>query len=417
MRTGARIGAPYGGICRTMKLRRDFLASLVRLAGVSAIGAVAPSLSSEAQQAQPGRKTPTGKVPAGTAPNKEPAKIAPKDIQVEGLPAYARAQNYKSMKQSSWDRKGGNYDWWQIEAGGTHEVFTADGPGVITHLWFTFIQPRIRRGDAMKAVVLRMFWDGSEKPSVEVPICDFFGMNTGEFFTYQSAFLNVASRGMNCYFAMPYKKSARVTISNEADGPMQFYANIDYKLMHDLPSDAMYFHAQYRQSVPTSALKAEGAINLDGKGNYIFLETRGRGHFMGVTWGVIQCSDGWWGEGDDMTFIDDEVTPSLNGTGAEDYLNAGYGLGTPFAYLYNGAPHVIDPDKINGRACMYRWHADCPITFQKYFKHTIEHGEANNRADMYYSVAYWYAAEIADDFPQLPPVAERSTRLMVQAAG
>ena len=73
-----------------------------------------------------------------------------------------------------------------------------------------------------------------------------------------------------------------------------------------------------------------------------------------------------------MTFIDDEVTPSLNGTGAEDYLNAGYGLGTPFAYLYNGAPHVIDPDKINGRACMYRWHADCPITFQKYFKHTID---------------------------------------------
>ena len=278
-----------------------------------------------------------GKAAPGVPPNKEPAKIAPKDTAVEGLPAYARAQNYKSMKQSSWDRKGGNYDAWPIQAGATQEVFSAEGPGVITHLWFTFLDPRIRRGDPLKAIVLRIYWDGSETPSVEVPIGDFFGMNTGEFFTYQSAFLNVAARGMNCYFAMPFKKSARITITNEADGPVySFYANIDYKLMHDLPSDAMYFHAQYRQSLPTTAMKLEGAINLDGGGNYIFLETRGRGHFMGVTWGVIQCSDGWWGEGDDMTFIDDETTPTLNGTGSEDYLNAGYGLGTQFAYLYNG---------------------------------------------------------------------------------
>ena len=390
-----------------MKLRRDFLASLVRLAGVSAFGAVAPALKAEQHTRQPSAKT---------VPQPPTTKVQPKDAAFEGLPAYARAQNYKSMKQSSWDRKGGNYDAWPIAAGATREVFAADGPGVITHLWFTFLLPRNRRGDAMKTIVLRIYWDGNEKPSVETPIGDFFCMNTGEWFQYSSEFLNVASRGMNCYFAMPFKKSARITITNEADGPMEyFYSNIDYKIVPDLPADTMYFHAQYRQMLPTQAMKLEGNINLDGKDNYVFLETRGKGHFMGVTWGVIAGSDGWFGEGDDMTFIDDETTPALNGTGAEDYLNAGFGLGSQFAYPHNGAPFIVDANRTNGRQCMYRWHTDCPITFNKYLKHTIEHGEANNRADLYYSVAYWYAAEVATDFPPLPPVAERTTKLILQA--
>ncbi len=142
-----------------MKLRRDFLASLVRLAGVSAIGAVAPALKAEAATCE-------GCAGALKPPEKMPAK----DVSFEGLPSYARAQNYKSMKQSSWDRKGGNYDAWPIDAGATREVFAAEGPGVITHLWFTLVLPRNRRGDAMKAIVMRIYWDGNEKPSVEAPL-------------------------------------------------------------------------------------------------------------------------------------------------------------------------------------------------------------------------------------------------------
>ena len=388
-----------------MKRRRDFLTSLVRVAGVSAMGALTPAIKAEVQHT---------KAPAPKRPEKVPAK----DESFEGLPSYARAQNYKSMKQSSWDRTGGNRDAWRIDAGATKEIFTAEGPGIITHLWFTLVPAITKRGDAMKAVVIRIYWDGCEKPSVETPLCDFFGMNTAESFTYQSAFLDVAARGMNCYFAMPFRKSARITITNDAEGPIPaFYSNIDYKIMPGLPADAMYFHAQYRQSLPTAAQKMEGGLNLTGKDNYVFLETRGKGHFMGVTLGVIAASDGWWGEGDDMTFIDDETTPALNGTGAEDYLNAGYGLGLPFAYLYNGAPFIVDVNRTNGRQCMYRWHADCPITFNRYLRHTIEHGSANNRGDLYYSVAYWYAAEPALDFPPLPPVEERTTKLIVQALG
>src|ERR1700743_3813871 len=166
-----------------MKLRRDFLTSMMRVAGVSAISALSPAIKAEVQYP---------KAPAPRLPEKVPAK----DGSFEGLPSYARAQNYKSMKQSSWDRTGGNRDSWRIEAGATKEIFTAEGPGIITHLWFTLVPPTPQRGDAMKAVVLRIYWDGCEKPSVEAPLCDFFGMNTAESFTYQSAFLNVAARGM-----------------------------------------------------------------------------------------------------------------------------------------------------------------------------------------------------------------------------
>ena len=389
-----------------MKLRRDFLAAMVKLAGVGAVGAVgavAPGLA-EGQKA--------GSKKAAPAPD----KAAPKPPAIEQVPAYARTQNYKVRKQSSWNHTGANQDFWTLDPGATKEVFSVEGPGIITHLWFTLLLPRIRRGDPLMSVVLRIYWDGSERPSVEAPLGNFFGMNTAEFFQYQSVFLNVSSRGLNCYFAMPFRKSARITITNEADGRIaEFYSNIDYKLVTELPADAMYFHAQYRQSVPTTAMRLEGGLNLDAKSNYVFLETRGRGSFMGVTMGVIQGSDGWWGEGDDMTFIDDETTPTLNGTGAEDYFNAGFAFGSPFAYLYTGAPYIVDPERINGRWCMYRWHADCPVTFERYFRHTIEHGSGNDRADMYYSVAYWYAAEIATDFPALPPVTQRNTRLIVQA--
>ena len=99
------------------------------------------------------------------------------------LPSYARARNYRSLKQSSFDRTGGNRDSWSIPAGGTREVFQADGPGVITHIWFTI---SARSGDHLKELVLRAYWDGNEKPSVEVPIGDFFGLTLNTYFRFMS---------------------------------------------------------------------------------------------------------------------------------------------------------------------------------------------------------------------------------------
>jgi hypothetical protein len=129
---------------------------------------------------------------------------------------------------------------------------------------------------------------------------------------------------------------------------------------------------------------------------------------MGVTLGVLQNRDGWMGEGDEMIFIDGETLPSINGTGTEDYFCGAWDFdGVAFANLYNGAHYISAPELAGGRYCLYRWHADNPVTFQKSLKYTIEHGHADNRADNFYSVAYWYQTEPFTDLPELPPVADR----------
>ncbi len=328
------------------------------------------------------------------------------------LPDYVRAQDYKSLKQSSYDRTGGNADRWPIQPGATQELFNAEGPGVISHIWFTI---SAQSANHLKELVLRIYWDGNARPSVETPIGDFFGLNLGQYVIYESAYLACSpGRSLNCYFAMPYRKSARMTVTNEGRQQVgAFYSNIDYMTMPSLPDDALYFHAQYRQASPCVAVKGEAAkLNPDGKLNYVYAETRGRGHLMGVTIGVLLNADGWMGEGDEMIFIDDETKPAIVGTGSEDYLLGSWNFGgrdgaVPFAHRYYGAPLIILAERTGGRYCCYRWHGDNPVTFTSYLKHTMEHGHGNDRGDNWFSACYWYQTAPYTDFPALPPVAER----------
>jgi len=335
------------------------------------------------------------------------------------LPSYARAQNYQSLKQSSHDRTGGNRDFWPIKPGATQELFNSPGPGIITHLWFTIAaQSRLH----LKELVLRAHWEGNPKPSLEAPIGDFFGLNLGEYQLYQSAYLACSpGRSLNCYFSMPFRKSARMTVTNEGKQDVgAFYSNIDYMLVPALPDDVLYFHAQYRQQSPCVA-QTGAKLNPDGKLNHVYVETRGRGHLMGVTLGVLINADGWMGEGDDMIFVDDDMKPVIIGSGSEDYFLGSWNFGgllgaTPFAHHYYGAPIIIMAERTGGRYCCYRWHGDNPVTFTKYLKHTMEHGHANDRGDNFFSVAYWYQSEPYTDFPPLPPVEERIPRVKLAGA-
>jgi hypothetical protein len=331
------------------------------------------------------------------------------------LPSYALLHNYRTLKQSSFDRTGGNRDFWHIAPGDTLEVFKSQGPGIITHIWYTI---NSRSSHHLKELVMRVYWEGNSKPSVEVPVGDFFGLNLGDYFLYQSIFLNCSSvKALNSYFKMPFRREARITITNEGVQPVEsFYSNIDYQLVPSLPESALYFHAQYRQSTPNHAdpkpMAGQPQINLDGKDNYVFFETRGKGQMMGVTFGVLQNTDGWFGEGDEMIFIDDPSKPSITGTGTEDYLCGAWDFNSvPFANLYNGAPVIANGERAGGRYCVYRWHADNPVAFDTYLKHTIEHGHANDRADCFYSVGYWYQTEPGTDFPPLPAAADRLAAL------
>ncbi len=332
------------------------------------------------------------------------------------LPSYARAQNYKSLKQSSFDRTGGNHDSWPINGGETKEIFSAEGPGVITHIWFTIAGGR----NHLKELILRAYWDGNAKPSVEAPIGDFFGLNLNHYQIYESAYLACSpGRSLNCYFAMPYKKGARLTVTNEGkDRVGAFYSNIDYQEMPSLPEDVVYFHAQYRQEAPCPPHKSQDPHNPDGKLNHVYFETKGRGHLMGVTLGILLNQDGWGGEGDDMIFVDEETKPLIVGTGSEDYFLGSWNFGgrdgaIPFAHRYYGAPVIVNPERVGGRYCCYRWHGDNPVTFTRYMKHTMEHGHNNDRGDNFYSVGYWYQTEPYTDFPAMPALAERLPRVHI----
>ncbi len=344
------------------------------------------------------------------------ASAAPAVSNPTELPAYAKAPTHKTLKQSSFDRSGGNKDFFTIASGQTTEVFQATGPGIITHIWFTIAA---QSGHHLKELVLRIYWDGSTQASVEVPVGDFFGLNLGDYFVYQSAFLNCSSiKALNAYFAMPFRRSARITITNEGAKPVgSFYSNIDYQLVPALPEDALYFHAQYRQAVPNKVLPDAGHTNIEGTNNYTFLEATGKGQLLGVTLGVVQNTDQWFGEGDDMTTIDSSSKPVMTGTGTEDYFCGAwdFGVSVQFAHLYNGAPFIGVAERAGGHYCLYRWHADNPIAFQESIKHTIEHGHANDRADCFYSVAYWYQTQPATAMPALPPLPERLAQLKVPA--
>src|ERR1700722_14651515 len=291
------------------------------------------------------------------------------------LSSLDQAKDYVQHRSSSYDRTGGNADAGPIAPGGTLTLLDESGPGLITHFWATIASDDPNH---LKALVLRMYWDGESTPSVETPIGDFFGLGLGNYFLYQSAPLAVGSdKALNCFFPMPFQKHARITVTNEgSERTNSFYFNIDYRAYSKpLPVDTLYFHAQYRQAAPahgwTNQWKSNGdAIvndkkNLNGEGNYVWLEATGRGHFAGVTMSVLQNQDGWWGEGDDIFFVDGEALPSINGTGSEDYFLGAWDFGGhAFSYQLFGAP-VVGEERVDGRWSLYRFHLDSPIPFTK----------------------------------------------------
>jgi hypothetical protein len=222
---------------------------------------------------------------------------------------------------------------------------------------------------------------------------------------------------------MPFATAAKITVTNEGKKKTDaLYFAADYVTLDSLPGDVARFHAQYRQAAPARGWTdnwgneygddVNGKKNLNGEGNYVYLEATGRGHFVGVTHAVEQNQEFWFGEGDDMIFIDGDAMPTINGTGTEDYFNGAWDFnGQPFAYMHNGAPYIVDAERIGGRYCLYRWHTESPITFEKSIKVTIEHGHANHRADNFYSVAYWYQTEPHAQFPVLPAPEARIPRI------
>jgi len=319
-----------------------------------------------------------------------------------------RVRDAHSARASSYDRSGGNADMRPIAPGGTLVLADLKGPGCIRHIWVTISSDEEYY---LRRLALRMYWDREQNPSVEAPIGDFFGVGHGIVSPYISLPLAmITSRGFNCYFPMPFNKSARITVTNDGQQVVKaFYYHVDYETYEQpLGADAACFHARWHRENPT---KASGAtLNTTGAENYVILEARGRGHYVGCNYSVHQLSGGWWGEGDDMMFIDGEEKPSIVGTGSEDYFNSAWGFAHEYAGNFLGCTVVNRPPPLDAKTCVYRYHILDPVHFQRSLRVTIEHGHANDRSDDISSCAYWYQTEPHYEWSPLPPVGDRIPR-------
>lgn len=332
-------------------------------------------------------------------------------------------QGVKSKRVSSFDREGGNGDRLAgIADGETRTLFDVKGAGIINHIWVTIAPPppELSRHD----IILRMYWDGSDHPSVETPIGDFFGQGWNESYEFVSMPLAAGpkeGRGMVSYFTMPFADGARIEIENDTGRSISaFYYYVDYVEIDELPKDMGRFHAKYNHELTEAPEEGENEWNslwrgrnnnTTGDENYLILDTEGKGHFVGVNYFVHSPTPIWYGEGDDMFFIDGEEWPSsLHGTGTEDYFNTSWCPQSLFRHPFYGYARVNDDIGWLGRTHVYRFHITDPIYFDKSLRFSIEHGHANCLTLDISSVAYWYQTPIAKKFATLPTREERRPR-------
>jgi len=328
----------------------------------------------------------------------------------------------RSKRISSYDRTGGNNDRFEnIPDGERRTLFEVKGAGIINHIWITIAPPptTVSRND----IIVRMYWDGSEDPCVESPIGPFFGQGWDESYDFSS--LPIAAgprqgRAMVTYFAMPFSDGARIEVENQTGRKIDaFYYYVDYVEMDSLPGEFGRFHAWYNHELTEALPEGENewsllgpqGKNTTGEDNYLFVDAVGKGHFVGVNYYVQSPSPMWYGEGDDMIFIDGEDwPPSLHGTGTEDYFNTSWSPNSLFYHPFYGYGRVNNDIGWLGRTHVYRFHISDPIYFDKSLRFTIEHGHNNNLTLDLASVAYWYQTEPHKPFPPLVTKEERSPK-------
>ena len=243
-----------------------------------------------------------------------------------------------------------------IPVGGTHVLADITGAGVIDRMWMTIED---RSPEALRGLVLRMWWDGAERPAVEVPLGDFFLHGAGTMVPMETAlFASPEGRSFVSYVPMPFRRGAKISIANESGKPVNLiFFDINYRQVREQPADMLYFHAWWSR---------ERATKL-GEDFRILPRVQGRGRFLGASVAVNTnpaYEKTWWGEGEVKIALDGDRrdAPTLVGTGTEDYIGTAWGQG---AYInrYQGAPIATWDDE--GRWTFYRFHVPDPVLFHR----------------------------------------------------
>jgi hypothetical protein len=349
------------------------------------------------------------------------ALAAPAHAQTDaGLGSLTRVQPGRSKAVTSSDPDlNSNFDrpdW--IHPGETLTLADVAGPGVITHIWVTFVdaRPDWAPGGGYGGaddIVLRMYWDGAAEPAVEAPLGDFFAAGFGVRREVRSVPIQVpGGDAYNSFWQMPFYRHARITVTNDGTRNVRaFYYQVDYTSVPSLPAGTPYFCAQYRREFP----EQQG-------GDYLVLDAAGRGHYVGTVMSIQSRSPFWPGEGDARIYVDGDARPTIQGTGTEDYFLSAWGL-EEHSFPYAGAPYLSDdPSSLGARMTMYRWHIADPIRFTRSLRVTFEHtgwipadesetGKIDphvEREDDIATVAFWYQVGQPKRFTAFPGRTERA---------
>ena len=255
-----------------------------------------------------------------------------------------------------------------IEPGETKVLLNVQGAGIINRMWATIID---RSPEMLRSLKLEMFWDGDTKPAVSVPFGDFFGIGLGQTAKYHNAFFaNPEGRSFLCFIQMPFKKAAKIQITNESGKRLShLFFDINFEKISKWNDNYLYFHSFFSRDTATTL----------GKDFELLPPVKGRGRFLGVNVGLNAnpiYENYWWGEGEVKMFVDgDKKFPTLVGTGAEDYIGTGWGQGE-FFNEYSGCL-IANRDSIAW--AFYRYHVPDPVYFKNDIKVTLQQMGGNRK--------------------------------------
>jgi len=302
-------------------------------------------------------------------------------------PAGDDLYRYKANEQTRWaspenrsaakgaggreNRGAKGHAWDRMQPGEAYVLSDVKGAGTIDRIWITIDD---RSPETLRGLKLEAWWDGADKPAVSVPFGDFFLHGAGEMVPMETAlFASPEGRSFVSYVPMPFRRAARIVLTNENAKPVNIFYDVNYRTVPTQPDDALYFHASWRRDRATKP----------GEDFRILPGVSGRGRFLGASITVLTnpaYETSWWGEGEVKIRLDgDGNDPTLVGTGTEDYIGTAWGQG-PYINRYQGAP--IASWDVGGRWTFYRFHIPDPVWFHREIEVSMQQMGGGPKADI-----------------------------------
>jgi hypothetical protein len=286
-------------------------------------------------------------------------------------PRWSSPENLNGIKGAGGKANNGakGHPFERIAPGSAVTLLDIQGQGIIQRIWVTLSD---RSPEMLRSLKLEMFWDNAATPAVAVPLGDFFGVGLGKTAVFENAlFASPEGRSFNCFIPMPFKKAAKIVVTNESGKALShFFFDVDYSQLKTWDNDYLYFHAYWHRDTATQPAKDFELLPA----------ITGKGRFLGVNVGVnANPAYGklWWGEGEVKMFLDgDQALPTLVGTGTEDYIGTGWGQGF-FVNRYTGC--LFSSDSLL-QWCFYRYHIPDPVFFESSCRITLQQIGGGNTA-------------------------------------